>query len=439
MKNMRKASLILGVVLIMMMIANTDSFAEGESGSILSSAVQDVPASWAMEEVEKAIGMQLVPKDMQGNYTRSITREEFCILAIKMIEVKANMNIQDYIAARGLEMTTSPFVDTSNKDVIAASVLGIVNGTSPTTFEPDNPLTREAAAKVLSAAARAVGKDIRANAPSYADLDKIANWAKPYTGYVYNINVMKGVGANKFNPRGGYQRQQAYMTMFRLFNSIDKVSMEEAGPVEETAGPLASLADIKADLASAKGHNNFYFKITGTTTTKDSTMKLEYDIYFRNKDVGIATIWDEKLISKAIYNSQEDATYVEMMLFHGFYEYTKGNLLPIRLIDVNYLEQLELDNELELFTARYEMLNGEKVLYIKTSIRNGVTTEMWYSMKYLAPIKYREVNVEDGVKEEINWSVANIEEGGDRPEGLFKIPDGAVMNNGSADDYYDSE
>jgi alpha-tubulin suppressor-like RCC1 family protein len=404
------------------------------------SNVQDAPANWAMEEVEKAIGMQLVPENMQGNYTKAITREEFCILAIKMIEIKSNMNIEDYIAIRGLEMTSSPFADTSNKDIIAASVLEIVNGTSPTTFEPNNPLTREAAAKVLSATARAVGKDIKANAPNYADLEKIANWAKPYTGYVYNINVMKGVGSNKFDPKGKYQRQQAYMTMYRLFKSIDTVSMEEAKlektPVQETG---VSLLDIKKDISSAKAPNEFNISIAGLATTKEDTIALKYDVFYKNADVRIDTFWDNMPVSTAIYNSNAEATYVETKRYAHFAEYTSGNLLPIRLINVKFLEQLELDNDIEFFIARYEILDGEKVLYIKTSITNEVTTEMWYSMKYLVPIKFREVALEEGFTEEVNWSVVEIKGGPFSDDSLFDIPDDATINNGSASDYYEDD
>ncbi|MDA3845596.1 MAG: S-layer homology domain-containing protein [Vallitaleaceae bacterium] len=188
--------------------------------------VQDAPVSWAAQEVEEAIGRLLIPENLQGNYEQSITREEFCILAIQMIEVKSGMDIADYISAKGLTMAASDtFTDTSNADILAAKTLGITDGTSPTTFEPTKQLTREQAAKFLSATARAVGKAIEANAPAYADVEAIANWAKPYVGYVYNVNVMKGVGGNRFDPSGGYQRQQAFITMNRLFDSIDTVSM----------------------------------------------------------------------------------------------------------------------------------------------------------------------------------------------------------------------
>jgi alpha-tubulin suppressor-like RCC1 family protein len=409
------------------------------------SNVQDAPANWAMEEVEKAIGLQLIPENMQGNYTKSITREEFCILAIRMIEVKSNMDIEDYISVRGLEMKyESPFIDCDNEDVIAANVLNIVNGTSSTTFDPYNKLTREQAAKVLSATARAIGQDITANTPNYADVNDIADWAKPYTGYVYNISVMKGVGGNKFDPESGYQRQQAYMTMYRLFKAIDQVSMEKVEEVEKETEMLdvsdaqkVEISQLRKDIEALKIPDEFYMYIEGTTTDDGYTMDLKYDVFYKNADIRIDTSWDDMIVSSAIYNSVDDATYIESYRYTGYAEYTSGNLLPIRLINIDFLEQLEIDDETELFTAQYEMLNNKNVLYIKTSIKNGVTTEMWYSLEYLVPVKFRETCIEEGITEEINWYVVEIDDTPLNDDEVFDIPDDATINNGDADDYYE--
>lgn len=94
-------------------------------------------------------------------------------------------------------------------------------------------------------------------------------------------------------------------------------------------------------------------------------MKLKYDTYYNNADVRMDTYWDEQIISAAIYNALDDATYTEYMRGTHFAEYISGNMLPIRLLNVTYLEQLEIDTDLELFTAHYEILNGEKSIVYK--------------------------------------------------------------------------
>lgn len=189
--------------------------------------VQDAPSSWAYEEVEEAIGQKLIPEDMQREYTKAITREEFCILAIRMIEVKSGMSIDEYLMKLDAEIAPlGTFSDCDTKEVRAAKVLGITGGVGNGKFAPDNLLNREQAAKFLTTTALACGRDVTLGSPSYADLDEIADWAKLYTGYVYDINVMKGVGNNKFNPSGNYQRQQAFMTMYRIWQAIDSVDLE---------------------------------------------------------------------------------------------------------------------------------------------------------------------------------------------------------------------
>lgn len=198
----------------------------------------------------------------------------------------------------------------------------------------------------------------------------------------------------------------------------------------------SSLDSIKTEISAIKLPNEFTMRIEGLSTGEDFEYDLQYDVYYKNLDVRIDTYWYNKLISTAIYNEKDDATYIHTMQYTNFAEYTKGNLLPIRLIDIEFLEKLETYTEDEFFTANYETLNGEKVLYIKSSINNGVTTEMWYSLEYLVPVKFHETFVsEDGI-EEVNWHVAKVDKTKPVNDNMFDIPDDAVISENSADDYF---
>ena len=73
---------------------------------------------------------------------------------------------------------------------------------------------------MLTETAIAAGKTNHSIFPAFADANETAEWAKSYIGYVYDFNIMSGVGSNQFNPKGGYQRQQAYITLLRLYNNI---------------------------------------------------------------------------------------------------------------------------------------------------------------------------------------------------------------------------
>jgi len=187
----------------------------------------DIPASWAVAEVREAEGIALIPMILQDDYAKTINRSEFCTLAVASIEVTMGMTIEAYLDSMDLEMpSTSPFVDvltlteSSRRDILAAYALGIVEGTSETTFNPMNSITREQAAKMLTATAAALDRETEATLPVFEDASQISEWAKPYIGYMFDSKVMGGVGENRFDPKGGFQRQQAFMTVLRLHKMI---------------------------------------------------------------------------------------------------------------------------------------------------------------------------------------------------------------------------
>jgi hypothetical protein len=42
----------------------------------------DTPSDWAMEQIDRAKEINLIPENIQGEYRSSITREEFSTLAV---------------------------------------------------------------------------------------------------------------------------------------------------------------------------------------------------------------------------------------------------------------------------------------------------------------------------------------------------------------------
>ncbi|GAB6106674.1 S-layer homology domain-containing protein [Fusibacter bizertensis] len=187
----------------------------------------DSPSSWALAEVREAEYRKLVPIAMQSEYTKIVNRSEFCTLAITCIEQAHEMTIEEFLTSKGIEVPTStPFTDISSlserarKDIMAAYALQIVAGTSATTFDPYKPITREQAAKMLTSTASTLGEKTDATTPTFADGDKIATWAKPFIGYVVDAQIMGGVGNNRFDAKGGYQRQQAYLTVLRVYKIV---------------------------------------------------------------------------------------------------------------------------------------------------------------------------------------------------------------------------
>lgn len=221
----------------------------------------DIPSAWAIEEIDSARDAGIVPENLDGQYQDNITREEFCEIAAALVESKTGETMADVLDQK--ELTgRNPFSDTSNSDVIAMNALGVVNGSGGGRFSPNDEITREEAATMLTR----LGKIMNLSGPesvelSFSDADSISDWAYDAVGFVSscmdptnNNYVMGGTGENRFSPKDPYTREQAFASFMRLYNAIGSCSVDQMqiGGTELVlyAGPgtdYASLGSIQTD------------------------------------------------------------------------------------------------------------------------------------------------------------------------------------------------
>ena len=99
-----------------------------------------------------------------------------------------------------------------------AYALGILNGRSATTFDPDSPITRQEAASILMRCYRLYGGTYEAadRTPALSDWNSVADWARDDAAAVLELKVMQGSGG-AFHPQGTYTREQAVLTLLRLY------------------------------------------------------------------------------------------------------------------------------------------------------------------------------------------------------------------------------
>ena len=204
------------------LLSGVVSFTEGYDPS----AKLDVPSDWAQEEVALAVEAGLVPDALQRGYTENITRLDFCRLVITLIERKTGKSIDEVLAGRGLKLDYSAFTDTKDKSVLAAFALGIVSGRGGGVFDGASGIVREEAAKMLANAAAVLGINPNAAPVAFSDAGSFSAWAVDAIAFVSSTvdkvsgkPVMGGVGEGLFSPRGSYTRQQAFITMLRLYRA----------------------------------------------------------------------------------------------------------------------------------------------------------------------------------------------------------------------------
>ena len=169
--------------------------------------IAEVPSSWAAEQVNAAIVANLVPAALQSKYTQATTRAEFCALAVTLYEM-----------LEGEIVNNASFTDTSDINVEKAATIGVVTGVGEGKFAPDDKLTREQAATMLSRLANAIGKPLAEQTATFGDNGSVSSWATDAVGQMQATGIMTGVGNNTFAPKSDYTREQSIATFIRLWD-----------------------------------------------------------------------------------------------------------------------------------------------------------------------------------------------------------------------------
>lgn len=117
----------------------------------------------------------------------------------------------------------NPFSDVADTAWYAAAVIwakekGIANGTGDgTTFTPNQSVTREQMAAFICRYAEVMGIPLtKGNVSAFADDNEIASYAKDFVYTLVNEEIINGVGGNKFAPKATATRAQVAKMIYYL-------------------------------------------------------------------------------------------------------------------------------------------------------------------------------------------------------------------------------
>jgi internalin A len=187
----------------------------------------DTADPWAKSGINSAAAKGFIPFDLQDDYKDIITREEFCRMAVKWVEVTLNKDIDVLLMEKSETLRQGTFRDTDDPVILAAYKLGITSGEiaptadRPGTFNPGGQFNREQAATMIMNTVRVIGADV-GNPPmsDFTDMNLADNWAHPGINFVRAHGIMSGVTSSppfRFDPKATFTRQQSIVT----FNNID--------------------------------------------------------------------------------------------------------------------------------------------------------------------------------------------------------------------------
>ena len=171
-------------------------------------------SEWAVLELKDALNYALIPNSLNNkDYTKNITRAEFAAVAVRMYES---------IVLKATEpISSNPFSDTNDSEILKAYALGITNGTSETTFGPNSLITRQEMATMMVRALEKAGifTNVDLNKVNkFADHDKIDSWALNGVYFMSNIGIIKGRGNNVFDVLGNATIEDALAISIRSVN-----------------------------------------------------------------------------------------------------------------------------------------------------------------------------------------------------------------------------
>ena len=202
-----------------------EKFASSSDIPFIPGTPLETASAWSREGISDAIKADIVPGDLQNNYTNVVTRAEFCRMAIKWLEFRTGKDIDMILAEKGLSRDVGAFSDTSDPDILAAYALGITSGTvapsdtSPGTFTPNGSFSREQAATMVRNVCKAAGINVSDVTPAgYEDIGSASSWAVDGINFCYANGIMTGTSTEpfQFSPKNPYTRQESIVTFNRI-------------------------------------------------------------------------------------------------------------------------------------------------------------------------------------------------------------------------------
>ncbi len=178
------------------------------------------PSSWAKEEVEECIRINLVPHQLREAYDLPITRGQVSRMIVNLLE-KASWKTADMLVkAAGKEIDSDTFTDTKDSAILAANALGIIKGVGDDRFNVNGLLTRAQMAALINRVANALGVDTTGFTHDFTDITGSSAWAYDELGWPVQMGIIKGVGGTRFAPGNPLTREQAMLIVYRAFDVL---------------------------------------------------------------------------------------------------------------------------------------------------------------------------------------------------------------------------
>ena len=172
-------------------------------------------SDWASEQLNAFYLAGCLPNSLTTGFQDGITRAELSRLIYQFVLTTKGF------PPLSIDIFYTDLTECYDwRQVMACTAMGFFDGTSATTFSPDEVVTREQAAKILvNVAAYLRSSSLEANnALAYEDADAISDWAKSYVQIAAEQGILQGHDGS-FRPDGQLTLEQAIVALQRISTS----------------------------------------------------------------------------------------------------------------------------------------------------------------------------------------------------------------------------
>lgn len=170
--------------------------------------LSDIKGHWAVASIIELVQRGAISGYPNGTFrpNQTITRAEFAAVLVAALDLKGTGG--------------KVFADTANhwarESIAIANARGIINGYSSQRFGPDDPITREQMALMIS---QAKGLSGNANGKRFSDETRISLWSKNAVMATTAAGIINGYPDGSFRPQGRTTRAEAVTV---IVNSLAK-------------------------------------------------------------------------------------------------------------------------------------------------------------------------------------------------------------------------
>lgn len=186
----------------------------------------DQISKWALPFVEKVYQTKVVSDDFLNHLVESpqemLTRLEFCEMLLSLYENSESESKRTELQNTHMYEDISHLSIEAQNTINKASTLGIVSGTSDTSFDPDGNITRQMMAVMLKNTFDAIYVNDNTDAEigwdkHFKDESKISKWAYEGVRFSNKMGILSGDGDN-FNPNTYATHEMGLVLLDKAFN-----------------------------------------------------------------------------------------------------------------------------------------------------------------------------------------------------------------------------